>query len=154
MRSHCGQALADPDRHILMESGMIAERAQEQLEALRFDDRLGWRIVDHEMGEVGLAGDRTERREFRRGEADEVERARPRIGDIIEHRRFGRSGQAGSLAEMRGFHRAGFYVSGSAQSMAADPRFSRNAFALEKCPQPKKPLCADSGDGCGALSTR
>lgn len=26
--------------------------------------------------------------------------------------------------------------------------------ALEKCAQPKKPLCADNGDGCTPLSTQ
>ena len=26
--------------------------------------------------------------------------------------------------------------------------------AFEKCRQPKKPLCAESGEGCGAFSTR
>ena len=44
--------------------------------------------------------------------------------------------------------------SGNAQSMGGKPRCSRKAFALEKWRQPKKPLCALSGEGCGAFSTR
>ena len=55
---------------------MIAEGAEEQLEALALDDRLGGRIVDHQMREVGLAGHRAQGRELRRGEAHEIERAR------------------------------------------------------------------------------
>src|SRR4051794_36245268 len=38
-RLHLGdEALTDAHRHILVEAGMIAEGAEEQLEALRFDD--------------------------------------------------------------------------------------------------------------------
>ena len=58
------------------------------------------RIVDHEMREIGLAGDRAQRGELGRGEAHEIERARPRVGHIVEHRLFGRSGQGAGLAEV------------------------------------------------------
>src|SRR4051794_15288873 len=54
------QPLADADRHILVEAAVVAERAEEQLEALALDDRLGRRIVDHQMREIGLAGDRAQ----------------------------------------------------------------------------------------------
>src|SRR6185369_664339 len=47
------QTLADPDRHLLVEPGMVAVRAEEQLEALALDDRLARCIVDDEVGEVG-----------------------------------------------------------------------------------------------------
>ena len=40
------------------------------------------------------------------------------------------------------------------QSIGASPFDSRKRLALEKCLQPKKPLCAESGEGCGALRTR
>src|SRR6476661_3731113 len=63
--------LADADRHVLVEAAMTAEGAEEELEALRFDDRLARRIVDDEMREVGLAGDRAQRGELRRREANE-----------------------------------------------------------------------------------
>src|SRR5690606_13987149 len=43
------QALADADRHVLVEAAVIAERAEEQLEALRFDDPLFLRVVDHQV---------------------------------------------------------------------------------------------------------
>ena len=80
---------------------MVAERAEEQLQALALDDRLAGRIVDHQMREVGLAGDRAQRGELGRGEAHQVERARPRVGHIVERRFVGRSGQRAGLAEMR-----------------------------------------------------
>ena len=51
---------------------MVAEGAEEQLEALAFDNSFGRRVVDHQVREIGLAGDRTQRGEFRRGEAHEV----------------------------------------------------------------------------------
>lgn len=41
---------------------------------------------------------------------------------------------------------------GNRQSIGARPTLSRNAFAFEKCLHPKNPLCADSGEGCGAFS--
>jgi hypothetical protein len=45
------QPLADADRHVLVEAAMVAERAQEELEALGFDDGRGGRIVDDEMAQ-------------------------------------------------------------------------------------------------------
>ena len=83
------QPLPDPDRHILVEAAVIAERAEEQLQALRLDDGLARRIVEHQMREIGLPRDRAERGELRRGEADKVERPRTRVGHVIEFRRFG-----------------------------------------------------------------
>ena len=46
------------------------------------------RIVDHEMREIGLAGDRAQRGELGRGEAHQIKRAGARIGHIVEHRLF------------------------------------------------------------------
>src|SRR5205814_8967286 len=83
---------------------MVAERAEEQLEALALDDGVAGRIVDHEVGEIGLARHRAQRSEFGGGEAYEVKRARPRVRHIIEHRFVGRSGQGAWLAEMARFH--------------------------------------------------
>src|SRR5690349_2135448 len=98
---------------------MVAERAEEQLEALRFDYGLLRSIVDDEMREVGLAGDRAQRGKFRRGETHEVERTFPWVRHTVEHRFVRRSGQGAGLAEMRGFHRWRFYAavahSGNAQ---------------------------------------
>ncbi len=59
MRSHLGfissnRRITDPDRAIFVEGGMIAETAEEEFEALRFDDRLGWRVINHEVSKVGL----------------------------------------------------------------------------------------------------
>ena len=57
--------------------------------------------------------------------------------------------------------RAGFFVSaanqgcwGSAQSIGTRPLLSRKALALEKCLQPRNPLCAEKGDGWAAFRTR
>src|SRR3546814_10521203 len=55
-----------------------SERAEEELEALRFDDRFAGGVIDDEMREIGLAGHRAERRELGRGEADEIKLARAR----------------------------------------------------------------------------
>src|SRR3546814_8246816 len=43
---------------------------------------------------------------------------------------------------------------GRLQSIGSCPFAFRKSFALLKCLHPKQPLCADSGDGCGAFSTR
>ena len=43
---------------------------------------------------------------------------------------------------------------GRRQSIGGRPLSRRYSLAREKCPQPMNPRCADSGDGCGALSTR
>jgi hypothetical protein len=68
---------------------MAAEGGEEQLQRLGFDDGLAGRIIDHEMGEIGLAGDRAKGSEFGRGEADEIGRTGARIGDIVERRLVG-----------------------------------------------------------------
>src|SRR3546814_20332363 len=81
---------------------MVAEAGQEELEALRFDDRLAGGIVDDEMREIGLAGHRAERGEFGRGEADEIQLARARIGHIVEDGDPGRGRQVARAAEMFG----------------------------------------------------
>jgi hypothetical protein len=40
-----------------VEGAVVAEGAEEQLKALRFNDRLVRRIVDYQVREIGLAGD-------------------------------------------------------------------------------------------------
>src|SRR3546814_300627 len=94
------QAAADADGAILVKARMVAERAEEELEALRFDDRFAGGVIDDEMREIGLAGHRAERRELGRGEADEIKLARARIGHIVENGRFGSGRQFARLAEM------------------------------------------------------
>ena len=93
------------DGDIFMEAGMVAEAAEEQLQRLRLDDRLARRIVDHQMREIGLAGDRAKRSEFGRGEAHKIERAGARIGHVIEPRFVRRGGQCADFAEVRCLHR-------------------------------------------------
>ncbi len=105
MRRHLGeQPLRDADRAILVEGGMVAEGAQEQLQRLGFDDASRGRIVDHQMREVGLAGHRAERGELGRGEAHQIGPAGARIGDIVEHGLLGAGGQRAGLAEMGEAH--------------------------------------------------
>src|SRR5438270_415173 len=52
--------LPNADGHVLVKAAMVAERAEEQLEALALDDRLGGRIIDDEMREIGLTGHRAQ----------------------------------------------------------------------------------------------
>src|SRR6516164_1765351 len=79
-RDQGGDGLGDPQGAVLMEGAMIAEAAEIELERLRFDEPLIRHIVDDQYAEIGLAGDRAERGEFRTGEAGEIIRARLRIG--------------------------------------------------------------------------
>ena len=58
------------------------------------------------MGEIGLAGDRAQRGELGRREPHQIQRARPRVGHIVEHRLGGRGGQGAGLAEVGRVHRA------------------------------------------------
>src|SRR4051812_7370493 len=47
LRLHLGkQPLTDAERYVLVEPAMIAESAEEQLQALAFDDGLARRIID------------------------------------------------------------------------------------------------------------
>src|SRR3546814_2348931 len=57
------QAPADADGAILVEPRVTPKAGEEQLEALRFDDRRAGGVVDDEVREIGLAGHRTERSE-------------------------------------------------------------------------------------------
>src|SRR3546814_14189239 len=90
----------------LVEPRMVAEAGQEELEALRFDDRLAGGIVDDEMREIGLAGHRAERGEFGRGEADEITLAPARIGHIVEAGELGRGRKVACLAGQRSEERS------------------------------------------------
>src|SRR3546814_2605740 len=78
------QAPADADGAILVEPRVTPKAGEEQLEALRFDDRRAGGVVDDEVREIGLAGHRTERGEFGRREAHEIQVAPARIGHIVE----------------------------------------------------------------------
>src|SRR5215218_1891566 len=99
------QPLSDSYGHVLMKTAVVPERAKEQLQAFALDDRLGGRIVDHQMGEVRLSGHRAERRELRRREPHHVQGARPRVGHIVQYGLFGRCGQGAGLSEVTRLHR-------------------------------------------------
>jgi hypothetical protein len=83
-----------------VEDADVAEAAEIKLERFRFEKPFFRHVVDHEVGEVRLAGDRAERGEFRRGEARDVVGVGVGIGDPIEYRRLRRGGEAARLAEM------------------------------------------------------
>ena len=101
MRRHgVDQALGDLDRAGLVEGPVIAERGQEQLERLALDDAILRHIVDHQMGEIRLAGDRAEAGEFRRGEADDEIRAGMPARHSFQHRLFRALRQVDLRAEL------------------------------------------------------
>jgi hypothetical protein len=43
-----------------MEGAMVTEAAQEKLQGLAFHDPIRWRIVDHDVREIGLTSQRAE----------------------------------------------------------------------------------------------
>src|SRR6185437_16645856 len=75
---------ADRDRAVLMESAVIAEARDIELQGFRFQEPLARYIVDHHMREIRLPGNRTERREFRCGETHQIEGVALRIGNAVE----------------------------------------------------------------------
>src|SRR5690606_30180580 len=90
LRAHLvHESLADADGDVLVEAAVVAERSEEQLEALGLDDRLCRGVIDHQVGEVGLAGHRAQRGELGSGEPDQVERPRAWIGHVVEFRLLG-----------------------------------------------------------------
>jgi hypothetical protein len=99
------QFLADGDGAVLVEGAVVAEAVQIKLERLRLDKMSARHIVDHQMGEVGLTGDRTKTGEFRRGEARYVIRIRVRIGDAVEPGLVGRRGNRAGAAKLQWFSR-------------------------------------------------
>src|SRR3546814_19039356 len=95
------QAAVDPDGAILVKARLIAEGAEEELEALRFDDRFAGGVVDDEVREIGLAGPRAARGEFRRSETDAIKRAHDRMWHIIEAARLWSGRTESGSAECR-----------------------------------------------------
>src|SRR5262249_23898247 len=92
--------LADRDGAILVEGADIAEAAEIELERLRLEEPFFWRVVDHEVRKIRLAGDRTECGEFRGGEPRHIVGVGMRIRHPIEDRHLRRSGETARLAEM------------------------------------------------------
>ena len=79
---------------------MIAEAGEVGLQALGLHQPLAWRIVDHEMGKVRLAGDRADGGEFRRHEARQVQCAGVRVLHTLQLRLFRALRLGGLLAEL------------------------------------------------------
>ena len=68
-RSSADQPLGDLHRAGLVERAVVAEAGEEQLQRLALHDPVARDVVDHDMREVRLAGQRAERGELRAGEA-------------------------------------------------------------------------------------
>jgi hypothetical protein len=83
-----------------MERAVIAKALQEELQALGFHDPVARRIIDHQHAEIGLARDRADRGEFRRGEAHEIERVRMWVGNALQLGLSRASGNGSGLAEL------------------------------------------------------
>src|SRR5262249_2425442 len=94
------QQLADADRAALVERALVAEGEEIELQRLALDDPVLGRVVDDQVREIGLAGDRTERREFGAGEADRVEPILVRIGHALQHRFLRRGRDRRLMAEL------------------------------------------------------
>src|SRR4051794_5501820 len=92
-----GDALADGDRRILVEGAVIAEAREKELERLRFEQPALGRVIDDEMGKIGLPGDRADTGEFRRAEPRGIERLRMRVGDAFEQGLVRGTGKWGGL---------------------------------------------------------
>ena len=101
-----------------MEGRLVAEAVEIELQRLALDQLGARHVVDHEMGKVGLAGDRAQRGELGRGKADHVQAAGARIGDIVQYGRFGRGWQGAGLAQMQGLFRR------VAHALAMPPSFA------------------------------
>src|SRR5271156_4651437 len=83
-----------------MERGVIAKRTEIELQRLAFEDRHLRGVVDHQMGEIGLARERTHRSEFGTGKANKIKQPRMRVWHGFEHRRVWRFRQPGRLPEL------------------------------------------------------
>ena len=95
------QALADRDGAALVEGAVISEGIQIELQRLRLDQELVRNIVDDEMREVRLAGDRAERGEFRHREARHVMGVRMRVRHPVENGGIGGGRNGGRAAELQ-----------------------------------------------------
>src|SRR6516165_10514344 len=93
-----------------MESAVIAEAVEVKLERLGLDQEVSGHVIDHQMREIGLAGDRAETGELRRGEARHVVGIGMRVGYAVKHRLLGRGGQRGRASELQPLSGHGAYV--------------------------------------------
>jgi predicted MFS family arabinose efflux permease len=85
-----GQAFADRHRAVLVKRAVIAEACDIKLQRLRFQQPFPRHIVDHEMGEIRLSGNRADRGKFRHRKAHQIVGAGLRIGHAIDLRFLGR----------------------------------------------------------------
>ena len=100
-----GKALGDGKRGVFVKAGHIAEAVEIKLQRLGFDQCFAWHIIDHEMGEIGLAGDRAQGGEFRGGEAHNIIRIRMRVGDAFQFGLVRRCGLGNGATELGEFFR-------------------------------------------------
>src|SRR5262245_62178464 len=94
------ELFADGDRAVLVKAADVAEAGEIELERFRLEEPFPRYIVDHQMREVGLTGDRAERGELGRGEARDVIGVGVRVGHTVELGLRRRGGEAAQSAEM------------------------------------------------------
>ena len=116
---HRDEFLADAHCAFFVEGAVIAEAVQIEFQRFRFHEPRPRHVIDDESGEVGLAGDRADRGEFREGKARDVVCVRMRVAHAIEHRLAGRGGNCRGAAELQRLF--GHESSLPAQSMPALP---------------------------------
>jgi hypothetical protein len=85
-REEVHQATCDRQRAVLVECAVIAKGLQVQLERLALDEPAARYLVQHEVCEIGLPGNRAQRREFRHGKAHETDLAWMRVRHALEQR--------------------------------------------------------------------
>src|SRR5262249_54081531 len=89
------QLFTDRDRTVLMVGAVITEAIEIKLQRFRFYEPAAWCVIDDEGGEIRLAGNWANRREFRKSEARDIIAVGMRVRHPIEHRvaRRGRDGR-------------------------------------------------------------
>ena len=105
MRSQRGaeqvdQPLRDHHGAAFVKGAVVAEAGEEKLQRLALHQPFAGDVVDHDMGEIRLAGHRAERGELRRREADDVILPLGRGGHSLQYRILGPVGGTCLMAEL------------------------------------------------------
>ena len=95
MRNHWGRCrkdyfLRDVQRALLVKTWVIAKAGEIQFQRLAFDDHFVWYVVDDQMREVWLAGDRANGRKFRYSKSNQIGCVGMWVWHAIERRCLGR----------------------------------------------------------------
>jgi hypothetical protein len=108
MRSHFGLSsatsflpIATVQSAVLVERAVIAKAVEIELERLRLHEPAARHVVDHQRGEIGLAGHWAHQGEFREGKTRDIVGIRMRIGHAVEHRLFRRCRDRRGTTELK-----------------------------------------------------